>query len=102
MAEPRHLRADRIHNALAAKMREAKGSHPTATLSSIDCHPEDRELLSALQYLKRGCPMNEPVWRTLSQAAVNGDLFVVARHSGDSVERLAKLRRGREGIHAQP
>jgi hypothetical protein len=96
MPEP-HLPADRIHNALAGKMREAKGSHPTATLSPINCHPEDRELLSALQYLKRGCPMNEPVWRILSQAAVNGDLFVVARHSGDSLDHLAAFSRSKVG-----
>jgi hypothetical protein len=100
MPEP-HLRADRIHNALAVKMREAKGSHPTATLSSIDCHPEDRELLSALQYLKRGCPMNEPVWRILTQAAARGDLFIVTREAGDSEDRLARLQKGRQETHAQ-
>jgi len=92
MPEP-HLRADRIHEALARKMREAKGSHLTATLPAIECHPEDRALLLAFQHLKHGSPMNKPAWRILSRAAACGDLFIVTRESGDSEDRLARLQK---------
>jgi hypothetical protein len=39
--------------------------------------------------------LNELAWNVLRQAARRGDLFIVTRQAGDSLERLAKAKKRR-------
>ncbi len=64
-------------------------------LGPPDCHDEDQELLAVMHYLKGGNPPTERAWRVLASAAVRGDLFIVTRGAGDSLDCLARLQRGR-------
>jgi hypothetical protein len=86
--------ADRIYKSLAAKLHQAINTQIPQRSYPPDCHPDDRELLSAVQYLKRGLPMNEIIWRVLVKAAVRRDLFIVARRSPDPADRVGRLKKG--------
>jgi len=64
-------------------------------LALLDCHLEDQQLLVAYRVLRGSGPLNELAWNVLRQAARRGDLFIVTRQAGDSLERLAKAKKRR-------
>jgi len=86
MRGPAHLPAEPRPTTLQDAIRR---------FGATDCHPADQQLLWAVDYLKRGGPINESVWRTLARAAREGDLFIITREAGDSLDRLGRLKRKR-------
>jgi len=86
MRGPAHLPAEPRPTTLQDAIRR---------FGATDCHPADQQLLVALDYLKQGGVMNENVWRTLARAARDGDLFIVTREAGDSLDRLGRLKHRR-------
>lgn len=89
MAPTPHLLPDRSHG-----MRQCLRAAADFPLSS-DCHPDDRDLLEAFRRLCQGHGLTDQDRRTLAEAATRGALFIVTRGNGDTLDRLADLKRRR-------
>ena len=89
MAPSLHLPSDPSHG-----MRQCLKATADFPLGS-GCHPDDRALLEAFRRVYQGHALTDDDRRTLAEAATRGALFIVTRGNGDTLDRLAELKRRR-------